>query len=170
MHVCQVYGGGWKAVVNLLYVTETEAKGFLRDLSTSFPEIDSYSKYLMGVASKQGFIINPYGRKTTIDSEYVYKCVNYMVQGTAADMMKTSVHECRKWLMERNLRGYPLLPVHDELIVEFHKDHAYHWAIEGVRAIMEDHEDKVGVPMPVAIKRCSTYWSVEEKYEGVLVA
>jgi DNA polymerase I-like protein with 3'-5' exonuclease and polymerase domains len=163
----KLYGGGWKAVMELLYCTEAEAKDFMRTLEIAFPEIRTYTNQMMKEALTNGYIINKYGRKLTVDRNFAYKAVNYSIQSAAADMMKVSMINIHKYFRDTGKDAHIVLPVHDELIVEIRNDHCHHWLINGVKTIMEDHEHIVGVPMPVDVKKCRERWSIEEKYQKV---
>ena len=48
--------------------------------------------------------------------------MNSPIQGTAADIIKIAMNRVNKRLKDNNMRSSLILQVHDELLVEAHKD------------------------------------------------
>jgi len=153
-----IYGGGPSTITELLYCSLQEATQFLRELSGALPEMRQYMDMLIKQASRDGYIVNPYGRKVHIEEDKPYKAVNYMIQSTAACMVKDSMVRCEKYFKEVGARAYVVMPVHDEIIFEVHQEDAYRWLVRGMIDIMSDNEGRIDVPMPVEFKRCVSSW------------
>jgi DNA polymerase-1 len=62
---------------------------------------------------RYGYVTTPFGRRLIVDAEKPYTVVNYQVQSSAADIMKTSF---LRVMDDDELEPYALLPVHDEII------------------------------------------------------
>jgi DNA polymerase I-like protein with 3'-5' exonuclease and polymerase domains len=159
----KVYGGGPTSVMEILYCTYDQASSFMADYDRAIPELNIYMKEMIARAQKDGFIINPYGRKIRVDKDYAYRSVNYMVQSTAACMMKNVIVRCDQFLEKTGLDAHNLMSIHDELIFEIKKGHDKKWLLRGLCTIMEDTEGRISVPTPVEMKRYSTTWSKHEK-------
>lgn len=158
----KLYGGGAKAVMGLLYCSELVAKQFLEDIDKAYPQINRYMRRLTREALDEGYITNKYGRKLHIARERAYTCVNYMIQGTSADMMKLSMLDCDKWLRRNEIPGYLVMTIHDEIIFEIKNTVDHMKILPELKFYMEDHEKYVGVPMAVGIKKAEKQWSLDE--------
>ena len=75
-----------------------------------------------------GFLVNEFGRRYYIDADKAYLGLNYVTQGTAADLIKRGmnrVYELRKELIESIEGPTPIYIenlVHDELIMQVRED------------------------------------------------
>ncbi len=160
----KIYGGGAGSVTELLYCSYAEAERFMKNLERPFPEIARYMNEMQAHARRHGCIINKYGRRLAVNPRFAYKAVNYMVQGTCADMMKSSMLRCARFLEEADIDGHIIMTVHDELIFEIRADHCYTWVLHGLKACMEDTSDcALTVPISVDISRARVSWEVKEK-------
>lgn len=158
----KIYGGGPGAVVDLLYCSPQEAQAYWRQYDEAFPQIAEYMKETSSKAAKDGYIITKYGRKLAIDPYFSYRAVNYMIQGTCADLMKTGISRTYKFIKGLGIDGHQNLTIHDELIFEIRQGHNYKWVLKRLCEIMSDHEGRLKVPMPVEMKRCRKSWSEKE--------
>jgi DNA polymerase-1 len=158
---CKLYGGGPRAVAEQLGVSEAEAKQLIFEYDEEIPGINLYIKRTVNLSDRQGFVKNPYGRIYYIDKHFGYKAVNYMVQGTCADILKVSMIRVQKLLNE-----FPgcqiLLTLHDELVIEIPlKHHSKSLMKKIVLAMQRGHSKilKIPVPLPVDISITKTRWS-----------
>jgi DNA polymerase I-like protein with 3'-5' exonuclease and polymerase domains len=156
-----IYGGGAKAVMGLLYVNQAEAKQYIADVKKTYPQIKIYSDALMRQAISDGYIRTIFGRRINIDPDYAYRCVDYIVQGSAADMLKRAMIKNRELFRYPELRGhaYQLLPMHDEVIFEFREGYNTIPLLRQIQRNMEDMDGKLNVPMPVEFARFPSTWA-----------
>lgn len=159
----KIFGGGPNAIVGFLQCTRQEAQRFQFDYDKAFPRIPRYLKELMEVAGRDGYVTNLYGRKLTIDPNFVYKCVNYQIQSSAADFLKTSMVTTDRWLRQNNIDGYLLMTIHDELMFEIsHKDFSQNMVCK-LKELMEDHGNRFGVDLPTDASLIRQRWDLKEK-------
>lgn len=159
----KLYGGGPKAVQGLLYCSMNQAKEFLNDIDKVYPQINRYMRRLTREALDEGYITNKYGRKLKISRERAYTSVNYMIQGTSADMIKVSMLDCTRFMKhEAQIDGHIVMTIHDEIVFEIRDGHATPKVLDGLKFRMEDHEKYVGVPMEIGIKKAVKQWSLDE--------
>jgi DNA polymerase-1 len=132
-----------------------QAKVFIETYETNLPGVPEFMSRLMTQASREGTILNPFGREYAFEPDFAYKAVNYLIQGTAADVMKNALIHVdemlqRKWNDEPRL----LLTIHDEIIVEVPKWlHSKRLMTDIIRAMQKDqHKLKLPVPLPVEMK------------------
>jgi len=159
----KLYGGGPHSVTGLLHCTVDEAKEFMAEYDRAIPEIRSYMKRLIREARINGYIINPYGRKLRIDQQFVYRAVNYLIQSTAASMMKDSMRRCHSYIQESRLDAHLLITIHDELQFEIYKDHVSDWLLSDLKTIMEDNKGRLNIPMTVDMSVITESWDKKEK-------
>lgn len=110
-----IYGAGIPAVMNAAGCDESEAETIRTIFWKTFKGLSRFSKKLQVEVEKRGYIVNPFGRKYHIPANEAYKALNYMVQGTASEIMKRALINIDSDLPESaNL----LLTIHDEVCVE----------------------------------------------------
>lgn len=162
---CKLYGGGVKKTAYLLDCSESEAKSFIEKFNSQLPGVTSYMAKMVYEAKSKRVLYNPYGRMYKIEPDYAYKAVNYMIQGTAADVMKSSMIYLQK-LIDRKWRNCNLLlTLHDELIIEVPKKSHSKELIRDIVSEMQRDSQRVGipVPLPVSMKLITHRWSEEIK-------
>lgn len=158
----KVFGGGPNAIKDLLHCTIDQAKLFLNAYDDAMPGIVKYIHYLSSKARKDGYIINRYGRRLAVDRDKAYRAVNYMVQGSAADLLKRSMRNTATYLKGTGLDACIVLTIHDELVFEFNKNHTYRKVLRDLCRIMEDHGGAFGVPTPVEMSKVVDSWDAKE--------
>ena len=97
------------------------------------------------------YIITSGGRRVYCDPGFEFKLVNYLMQGSGADVLK----EATIRLDSAGLADHILVPVHDELVFSFPTDSAREMAAEAA-SIMEDHS--FSVPLTVGASDPGATW------------
>lgn len=159
----KLFGGGAHAIMDLTKTSEAEARQFMADYDRAFPDIVRYIRGLSYQAREDGYIRNKFGRLTRVDPDKAYRAVNYMVQGSAADFMKKAMRRVDGMLRISGLDAHLVLTIHDELVVEIRKDHAFKWLLRDIKGIMEDHGGAFGITMPVDCDRVTVHWDKKAK-------
>ncbi|QOP64277.1 DNA polymerase I [Microbacterium phage Quenya] len=110
-----IYGGGAKGLAPKLGITVAQATAVVRAYNRVYPEIKRYSNKLQRDARANGMVLrSPTGRILALDRDRTYAAINYMIQSTAADVLKNALEA----LFTAGLGGHLLMPVHDELIAQ----------------------------------------------------
>lgn len=158
---CKLYGGGVNKVAYLTDSTPEEAEKFVAEFDTQLPGISTYMKRMTNKAEREGKIVNPLGRTYYIDPNFSYRAVNYMVQGTSADILKNAMIRINKLFETRWPDCHILLTLHDELVIEVPlKFHSKKLMREIITEMQRDSaEVGVPVPLPVGMKIAKKYWS-----------
>ena len=107
----------------------------------------------------RGWIKNRYGRLYQIDSDIAYKGVNYLVQGTSADILNERMIQVYEYL--KNKKSNILLQVHDEIICEIHDDEIRSVPHQ-VQQLLE--VNSLGIPLKVDIALCAPSWATKIDY------
>lgn len=158
------YGGGVQTIAEAIKIPRYEAEQFLAAYSQSYPRIDAYAEELMSEASRVGYITNPYGRRLNIPQDKLYVAMNYMIQSTAADLLKVAMIRIQKYADKHELRGNVVLNLHDELIMEWHQStNLRHLRV--MKKIMECHDGRLAVNLPVDVEYTTENWETKQEIQ-----
>lgn len=150
----KIFGAGPETFAATAGITVAEAVQTIAQFEQAFPETAKHgfpAKVAARLHATQAESGDPhvdtvYGRKQPCWPSEAYKAVNYLIQGTAADVLKDrTVALSRTWLGE-----HLLLPIHDELLFEVPQD-AVHEAEAVIREVMPERE-RFAVPLTVDVE------------------
>lgn len=115
-----------------LDISRKEAKEYIENYLGFYQNIDNYMKNIVNQGKKDLYVETYFGRRRyipelesrnfNIRSFGERIALNTPVQGTAADIIKIAMNRVYNSLKENNMKSRLLLQVHDELIIEAHKD------------------------------------------------
>lgn len=119
-----IYGAGPQKLAETSGVPVSEMKEVSGAIHSTYPGIKAFMKSVENEGKKRerkdgvAYITTGTGRKIPSDEGKIYTLVNYLLQGTGAELLKQS-------LVRLDAAGYgPLLkmPIHDEIIFSIPKD------------------------------------------------
>lgn len=155
------YGGGDAKAAEVLEIELEQARAMNRGYTEAFPLVVQYQKWVDVVMDKQGYIENLYGRRYYLNNpNRFYKCANYLIQGSSADMLKEKMLLIDKYIRDKKLKTRMVLCVHDELIFDVTKGEEHH--IEIIKDMME-HAPNISVPIVAEVERTTTTWADKGK-------
>jgi DNA polymerase-1 len=150
----KIYGSGLEKFMASSGLDEATARLVIATYEEQFPETRKIGGFQGRVTERlyqreksdgEAFVLTAYGRKEPCWPSQAYKAVNYLIQGTAADVLKAQLIALSKtWVGE-----HMLLPIHDEVIFEV-PELAVPDAIQTIRQVMPENE-KFAVPLTVGI-------------------
>lgn len=164
-----VYGIGPKhfcEVLNQQYpesnYTYTSAKSFIDRYYHNYYEVRKFTWAVPRTIlerncehdPKLGYISDVFGRVYTCAKSESYKAVNYLIQGCAAGVLKNAMIKVQSLL--RDTKSNILLTIHDEIVIEIHKDEQH--LVKQIKKMMEDY-DTFRVPITVNVEKTSTHWA-----------
>ena len=120
-----VYGQGDPHTAELLKITLSEAKAFKAQYFASIPEARPFINSVHEVIKIRGFVKNFYGRRRRLDANDAYKAPNALIQGCAADYIKSKLVDIYKYMRYNELKSNMINIVHDELVLQIHNDEEY---------------------------------------------
>ena len=161
----KIYGGGASALKYNLECSHLEAQQVLREYDDSFPRISEYTHELSSQARHDGHIINRFGRCIGVHPDLAYQSVNYMVQGSAADLLKHGMVSCAAYLRSIGIDAHIVMTIHDEVVFEFNKRHAYACVLRELKKRMEDHGGAFNVETPVDVEKVVRTWDQKQGVE-----
>lgn len=127
-----IYGMSGFGLSNNLNISRKKAEGYIEEYFRKYSRVKEYMDQLVQSAKKQGWVATMMGRRRDIPqinaSNYMVRqagerlAMNSPIQGTAADIIKIAMIEVNRALKEECRRSHLILQVHDELIIQAHKD------------------------------------------------
>lgn len=152
-----VYGIGEYSLSEDLGISRTQAKQYIESYFEKFPNVYSYLQQIKEKARKDGYVVTELGRKRMIPEisssnknlqhfgERV--AMNSPIQGAAADIIKLAMVNVTKELKARGIDARLILQVHDELLIETHKE----CAEEAMKVLVEGMENAVKLSVPLRV-------------------
>lgn len=148
---CKLYGGGVGAVALQASVPEKEAREFVADFEARLPGVPKFIDRMYNRAQRNGYIDTPFGRRYYFNGGDEYKAVNYIIQGTASDVMKCALIDVDEMLRVKYPTSHLLLTVHDEVVIEVPVGHLTANLVSDVKTAMQSTYDIVGLPVPFPV-------------------
>jgi DNA polymerase-1 len=108
---------------------------------------------------RRGWVQNKFGRIYKVPSDKGYKAVNYLIQGTSADLLSERMIVVSEYLEDK--KSTMLLQVHDEIICEIHKDEA-HEVVPYVKKLLEINS--LNIPLQVDLEVCDPSWATKKDF------
>ena len=164
-----VYGISAFALSEDLKISQKEAQRYIDGYFEKYPQIKQYIENTIAYAMEHGYVKTLYERKREIPeilaSNYNLRefgkrvAMNTPIQGTAADIIKIAMIRVHHKLKELNLQSRLILTIHDELLIETHKDE-----IESVKALLKEemeHAADLSVPLHVDVHQGKNWLEVK---------
>ena len=152
-----VYGISDWGLADQLDIPVYEAKEIISSFYKSFPEIAVFFNKIIADATRDGYVSTLSGRRRYLrelnDSNYQTRefakraAMNAPIQGTAADLIKTSMIRVNQALKQGNYKSKMVLQIHDELIFKVPKEEKEQ-VYKLVKDIME-HSISLDIPLEV---------------------
>lgn len=164
-----VYGISSFGLGQDLNITRKEAERFIAKYFETYPRVKEYLDGLVAAAKKEGYSATLFGRRRPIpelsSSNFMQRsfgervAMNAPIQGTAADIIKIAMNRVNQRLKANNMSSCLILQVHDELLVETHKDE-----IEEVKTIMTEEMQGAAsllVPLETEVKMGNNWYEAK---------
>jgi len=144
-----IYGIGVKGLSEYAGMTIGQSKRYLDNYWKMYPDIKNYFDYVVDVAQERGYVRTLFGRKIPLSTRW-YAAPNYIIQGSAGDIIKLSLF--RTWKYIKQFGGSIRNTVHDQILYDnVDKRH-----IPALKGIMEDYN--FSMPVSVDVKTSKKSW------------
>lgn len=150
-----IYGQGDESSAMSLGMTITQAREFKRHYFAMIPEAEPFIFSVQRVTRTRGYIKNFYGRKRRLKTDEVYKAPNALIQGCAADYIKSKIVDIYKFLLYGGYKTRLLKVVHDELVFEVHDSERH--LLPKLRWLLSDFET-FRVPITAGVELGEPSW------------
>ncbi|CAG9104862.1 unnamed protein product [Plutella xylostella] len=174
-----LYGAGPRKLMDILNIGYDETLSIVASFNRTFPSLKGFGRSVVARCEAEGGRLSTLcGRARlfkhinsadfTLKSQAERQAVNFIVQGSAADLCKMAMV-----LTEQSLRGsdppiegHLVLQIHDELVWEVRDEHVAR-ASEIVKEVMESCGHKCGISMklPVAISYGQNWGDMKKHIE-----
>lgn len=131
-----VYGISAFGLSEDLDISRKEANAYIESYFATYPGIKRFLDNSVEEAKKNGMVRTLYGRIRQIpelsSSNFMQRnfgeriAMNSPIQGTAADIIKIAMIHVHKRLQQEKMKSTLILQIHDELLIETHKDEVEH--------------------------------------------
>lgn len=163
----KIYGQGDAGLARVLRCSIDVAHIFNAGYDTAFPRIIAYMRELASEVERNGYITDCFGYRLRVDRDASYKAVNYMVQGSAARLIKRAIKNSVSYLTNTGIDAHFLLTIHDENVYEFNKKHLFKPVILELKRILEDHGGHIPTQTPVEVDIVQDSWDKKRGMKGV---
>jgi DNA polymerase I len=172
----QTYGGGIPTLIEQLQKTPGECMEILRRFHGQWPglgwetrRVPAHPWTLMGKLAQElqgkGYIHTMWGSR--LKPEDPHKRLNVLIQGGAADLMRSALIKVHKFLVANECKSHIILTIHDEIVLDVVEDEIP-FVVEWVPELMRYHPFHEIVPMEVDIEFSATTWAEKDYWKGEL--
>ncbi|MBR1864940.1 MAG: DNA polymerase I [Lachnospiraceae bacterium] len=164
-----VYGISAFGLAEDLNLSRKEASAYIDNYFATYPGVKHFLDDTVATAKKTGMTRTMFGRIRQIpeltSSNFMQRsfgeriAMNSPIQGTAADIIKIAMIRVHERLKREKRRSTLILQIHDELLIETHKDE-----VDIVKRILEEemmHVADLLVPLSVGVSSGSTWYDAK---------
>ena len=147
-----IYGSGSEGIQDKLEMTKIQADKVLNYFHSSFPQLRSKSRSLQKEAERNGYVRTLFGRKLPVNPDKTFTAGNYVVQGSAGDILKIALLKTAKYV--DSVGGKIRNTVHDQILFDnIDEKHG-----EELKTIMQDFNMSSEIPLKVDLQRSAVSW------------
>lgn len=161
-----IFGASAKEAAYTLGQPLSEFNSKLREYKRRWPKLGNMAHDTIREAYSQGFITTEFGRDIQIRREEAFVAPNYRIQGTEADIVKRAQPRVHR-VLERETGGEAklLLPIHDELIIEYPRTMLGDAmsVLRKVREVMIDFP-QLKVPLEIEVDVATLNWADKKPF------
>jgi len=155
-----IYGISDFSLSKDINVSVKTAGEYIDEYLNQYKGVRKYMKDIIEFAKENGYVSTIFGRRRYIpeleSKNYNVRefgkrvALNAPIQGAAADIIKKAMNDVYRNLKEKGLKSRLILQVHDELVVETHKDE-----VDTVEKLLKERMEgavSLDVPLTVEVK------------------
>jgi DNA polymerase I len=156
------YGSGIQTMADAAGVSFEQMHAVAEDLFTKFPGIKDFMARTEQMGNDReategvGYIVTGTGRRLPADKGKMYTLTNYMLQGTAAELMKKAIVR----LDAAGYGPYMQIAIHDEMIFSL-PEHMVEKAMPEIEDLMSYCNGEFGVDLPAEPELIGYNWGAK---------
>lgn len=164
-----VYGISSFGLGQDLNITRKEAENYITQYFNTYPQVKHFLDELVAGGKETGYVSTLFHRRRPVpelsSSNFMQRsfgeriAMNSPIQGTAADIIKIAMIRVNRKLKKLNLKSRLILQIHDELLIETHRDE-----IEQVEKILKEEMYRAAdlkVPLEVEVNTGSNWYDAK---------
>lgn len=127
-----IYGMGAKKLATQLKISKEEAQVYLDKYLGRMTRVGEFIEATKDFFKLNGYTETLFGRRRYITKNHSgvtldewgaeRECVNHVIQGSNADIIKIAMIRLAESLEERQLKSCMMIQVHDEIVLDIHPD------------------------------------------------
>lgn len=154
-----VYGAGAEKVSQMTGLSVEESAVVMKKFLKNAPEVDIFINTANKVARERRTVRTIRRRPVCVERGREYACVNYVIQGSAADSTKGRMVDIHKFLRANNLKTYMILQVHDSLLNCIADDEQ---EVIGWLRWLQTERELFRVQVTVDVAKCTPTWKEKQ--------
>lgn len=164
-----IYGKGSFTLGQDLGISRKEAEDYISAYFAKYPKIKTFMDETIKNGAKDGYVSTLWNRRRAMpelqSGNFIQRAageraaMNMPIQGSAADIIKIAMVKVHKALKEGGYRSRLILQVHDELLIETHKDEK-----EAVAKILKENMEQaveLAVPLDVDVHEGASWFEAK---------
>ena len=164
-----IYGMSGFGLSSELHISRKEAEKYIAEYFRKYGKVKEFLDHLVAECKITGFVSTIMHRKRIIHeinaSNYMVRqlgerlAMNSPLQGSAADIIKIAMIDVYKHLRREGYKSKMILQVHDELIIQTHRDE-----VPQVKKLLADHmcqAVQLKVPLEVSIDAGNNWFELK---------
>ena len=164
-----IYGKGSFTLSQDLGITRKEAEEYINAYFARYPKIKGFMDDTIKNGAKNGYVATLWNRRRAMpelqSSNFIQRAageraaMNMPIQGSAADIIKLAMIKVHKALKDGGFKSRLILQVHDELLIETHKDEK-----EAVAKILKENMEQAAellVPLDVDVHEGASWFEAK---------
>ena len=164
-----IYGKGSFTLGQDLGISRKEAEDYINAYFARYPKIKGFMDDTIKNGAKNGYVSTLWNRRRAMpelqSSNFIQRAageraaMNMPIQGSAADIIKLAMIKVHKALKDGGFKSRLILQVHDELLIETHKDEK-----EAVAKILKENMEqaaKLAVPLDVDVHEGASWFEAK---------
>ena len=166
----KLYGLGVAKIAVKLKMKLVDTQKLVKAFNATFPKIKKFMRETIHEVSKEAYAFTVLGRRIPIVRKQ-YRGVNYICQGSAADLIKLAMINISRYLKQNlELDCHIVLQVHDELVFEIAEKDCTHTLLNTLGSIMSDNHGLFQLATPVDCSRVLRSWAEKTEVPLCLAA
>lgn len=145
-----IFGMGIKRLAAKLGVSEALATEYRNKYFKAFPTASKFLYAVKGKIQSRGWIKNRFGRRYYLSEDRSYAGVNYLVQGTSADIVKTYLIKLFELFERTGSKSKIVLQIHDEFNF-FIEDSEFDWIVPQIHEVLKEPLLKTFLPVDLSV-------------------
>ncbi len=164
-----IYGKGAFTLAQDLEITRKEAEEYINAYFARYPKIKGFMDDVIKNGAEKGYVSTLWNRRRAMpelqSSNFIQRAageraaMNMPIQGSAADIIKLAMIKVHRALKEGGFKSRLILQVHDELLIETHKDEK-----EAVAKILKENMEQaaeLAVPLDVDVHEGASWFEAK---------
>lgn len=154
-----VYGAGAAKVSAMTGLSIDESAMVMKQFLRNAPEVDMFIRTANKVGKERKKVRTIRRRVVALEKGREYACVNYVIQGSAADSTKSRMVDIHKFLRANGYKSYISIQVHDSLLNVIADDET---ELLGYLRWLQTERELFRIPVTVDVAKCTPTWRNKE--------